>query len=349
MKRTCLLILASLLLFSLAGVASAAEPTELTFVNYDVPTSLSGILGIAIEEEIAKHTDGKVKVKTYWGTSLLKGAEALEGVEDGVVDMAIVNPNYYPNKLPLNGVYATFVQGPESGKALMWLYKVIFDRVPELRQEVEKYNQIPLIAFSVMPKTVASTKPIASIADFKGKKMRAANRWGLGQLEAAGAIPVSVPWNDCYMALQTGTIDAVYTNHDSIHGSKLDEVGPNVFYLKPLWSGTKFMITINKNTWDRFSRESQDKIKAAFDVVEKRYIEAFDTMWQEVADKQKELGYTINYVTLEEVEEFVKMPKIIELQETWIKEREAEGMKNAREVFEKVRETLNEALEMEKK
>jgi TRAP-type C4-dicarboxylate transport system substrate-binding protein len=337
-----------LFVFSCLGSASTAQATELTFVDYDTPTSLSGFIGTAIKEEIGRHTDGEVTVKIFWGTSLLKGPESLEGVQDGVIDMGIINPNYYPNKLPMNGVYAVFPQGPKSYESLAWLYKVIFDRVPELKQELLENNQVPLLAFSVMPKTVASTKPIASIADFKGKKMRAANRWALSQLEAAGAIPVSVPWSDCYMALETGTIDAVYTNHDSVHAAKLDEVGPNVFLLPQLWSGTKFMITINKDRWDGFSPETREQIMTAMNVVNERYGKEFEKKWQDVVDEMVEIGYTVNQATDEEIAEFVNLPAMAEIQEVWITEREKEGVKDARAIFEKVKTTVEEALAREK-
>ncbi len=337
-----------LFVFSCLKGASTAQATQLTFVDYDTPTSLSGFIGTALKEEIEKHTEGEVTVKIFWGTSLLKGPESLEGVQDGVIDLGIINPNYYPNKLPMNGVYAVFPQGPKSYESLAWLYKVIFDRVPELKQELLNNNQIPLLAFSVMPKTVASTKPIASIADFKGKKIRAANRWALSMLEAAGAIPVSVPWSDCYMALQTGTIDAVYTNHDSIHAAKLDEVGRHVFLLPQLWSGTKFMITINKGRWDGFPQQTRDQIMAAMDVVSERYGKEFEERWITVANEMRDMGCTVNVATDEEIAEFVNLPIMEELQETWIAEREAEGVKDAKAIFEKVKATVEEAIARDK-
>jgi len=333
--------------FCMAALANAA-PIELTFVDYDTPTSLSGALGQMIKEEIEKHTEGQVKIKVFWGTSLLKGAEILNGVKDGTVDMGIVNPNYYPGELPLNGVYAILPQGPSKVASLNWLYSVIFERVPQLKAELLNYNQIPLFAFSVLPKAIASTKPIASMSDFKGKKIRASNRWGLAQLEAAGAIPVSVPWSDCFMALQTGTVDAVYTNLDSIRSSKLDEVAGNVFLMRQVWSGTKFIVSINNNTWNSLSKDLQGKIMTAMNSVRKRYGEAYDKKWDEAVKEEKKIGIVVNSLTDEEVVKWVSMPAMENLQKTWIKENEEKGVKNAAEIFEQIKASVREAIERDK-
>jgi hypothetical protein len=61
-----------------------------------------------------------------------------------------------------------------------------------------------------------------------------------------------------------------------------------------------------------------------------------------------EIGYTVNQATDEEIAEFVNLPAMAEIQEVWITEREKEGVKDARAIFEKVKTTVEEALAREK-
>lgn len=333
-----------LLLVFLAGSASAEKRLELSFAEYDNPGSLSGQAAQFTKEEIEKATEGKVQIKIFWGDSLIKGSEALRAVQEGTVDMAHINPNYFPGQLPMNGAYALIPQGPQKYDNVNWLYKNIFEKVPELKDELAKNKQIPLFAYSVLPKSIASTKPIASLNDFKGKKIRASNRWALGHLEAVGAVPVSVPWSDCFMALQTGTVDAVYTNLDSIHTAKMDEVGKNVFLLKPIWSGTKFIITINTDVWKELPSPLQEKITEAMDIVAKRYGEEYEKTWDQVVKEQKNAGFTINSITEDEVAHWISLPVIGDLEEIWIAEQKKKGVANAKEILEKIKTLVSEAV-----
>ena len=43
-------------------------------------------------EDVKEATAGKIKFQEYWGGSLLKGREILEGVEHGVTDLALLCP-----------------------------------------------------------------------------------------------------------------------------------------------------------------------------------------------------------------------------------------------------------------
>lgn len=333
--------------FSVMGISSANAAVQLTFAEYDAPGTLSGYAAELVKEEIEKATDGEVTVKIFWGGSLLKGKEMLRGVSEGMVSMGHVNPNYFPNQLPMNGAYAVLPQGPSEYENINWLFKESMTKVPELQEELLKNNQVTLFEFAVLPKSLTSTKPIASLADYKGYKIRASNRWALSMLEAAGAVPVSVPWSDCFMALQTGTVDAVYTNLDSIHRSKLDEIAPNIFLCKPLWSGTKFITTINKKTWDKMSEETQKQIWTAMDRVAERYAAEFEKTWDQVVKEMTDMGCVMNSITPEDVKTWSNMPVIEELQATWIKEQEERGVDNASDIFKRLKAAVDEAIARE--
>ena len=75
-----------------------------------------------------------------------------------------------------------------------------------------------------LPGAFTGKNPLTSLDDIEGDKWRAGDKWGLRFLENAGAVPVSVPWGDVYMALQTGVIDGCFTNYDGLHLMKFDEV-----------------------------------------------------------------------------------------------------------------------------
>lgn len=337
-----------LIVTSITTVFATEKPIVLTLAEFDTPAGLAGEGVKILQEEIAEKTNGRVELKVYWGGSLLKGKEILRGVADGIVDMGHINPNYYPNLLPMNGVYAVIPQGPDKFINQAWIFNTCMEQIPEFKAEFIANNQIPIYLYGVLSKTLTSTKPITCLADYKNKKIRASNRWALSMLEAAGAVPVSVPWSDCFMALQTGTIDAVYTNLDAIHRVKMDEVGQNIFLCRSLWSGTQFIFTINLDTWNKLPEDIQEQIMDATKSSAIRYGEAYDKEWKRCVEEQKELGYVVNVITPEDVEKWASMPVIEELQAEWVKLNENLGVKNVSEIIKQVKEIVKQGIEREK-
>jgi TRAP-type C4-dicarboxylate transport system substrate-binding protein len=347
--------ISSIILFALVLIVSCIitvfateKPITLTLAEYDTPIGLAGEGVKILQEEIAEKTNGRVELTIYWGGSLLKGKEILRGVADGVADMGHINPNYYPNQLPMNGVYAVIPQGPDKFVNQAWIFNTCMEQIPELKAEFIANNQIPIYLYGVLSKTITSTKPITCLADYKDKKIRASNRWALSMLEAAGAVPVSVPWSDCFMALQTGTIDAVYTNLDAIHRVKMDEIAPHIFACRSLWSGTQFIFTINLNTWNKLPEDIQGQIMDATKSSAIRYGEAYDKEWKKCIAEQKEMGCVVNVITPEDVEKWASMPVIEELQAKWVKESGDRGVKNAGELLKQIKEIVKQGIEREK-
>jgi len=343
-----ILFVSILIVTYITTVFATEKPITLTLAVYDNSIGLAGQHYTILQEEIEKKTNGRVNVKIYWSSSLLKGKEMLRGVADGTVDMAVINPNYYPNQLPMNGAYAIIPMGPDKYKYKSWVFNTGIERISEIRAEFTKNNQVPIYTFVLLPKIATSTKPIASLEDFKGKKIRAASRWLLEMLGGSGAVPVSVPWSDCYMALQTGTIDAVLTNLDGIHNSKLDEIGKNIYLCPQIWNSSAFTITMNTDTWNKLPNDIQEQIIEAKNWTSIRYGEAFEKEWNRIVAEQKEMGCVINKMTPEEAEIWGNLPAIEDVEAKWIKETEKRGVENAAVILRQIKEIVAEGVKRER-
>ncbi len=295
--------------------------------------------------QIDKYTDGRVQIKPYWGGALLKGKEILKGVEDGIVDIGRVNPAYYPTELLLEQLLITFTQGPGDFMVGLELHNKLFEEFPEFEAEFTQYNQKTLFKTRVNNMCVTCTEPFTSFEDFKGKRIRASSSTMLNWLEGAGAIPVSIPWGDCYMALSTGQIEGVYTNIDGIHLTHLDEAAPNIFTSKSLTLVLYYLDTINLDTWDRLPKDVQEQLLAATDAAEKDYAELFTKEVDRCIAEMKEEGIVVTQWTEEDLCKFRSMPIISELQQEWVKNAEAAGIDNAAQILERTKELVKEALE----
>ena len=339
------LIFGAVLLTAALWFGSAqAKPITLTLADSTAPVGLRGNGLQAFVEEVEKHTNGQVKIQVHWGESLMKSKEILDGIKNGIVDIGYINGNYYPKKMMINGAFALFPQGPRKFTNQYWFYKQCFETVPAIKNELESLKLKPVFITSVLPVAVVSTKPFTKFEDFKDKRIRASSRWWLKQLEAAGAVPVSIPWGDCYMALQTGTIDGVFTNRDGEHRTKLDEVAKNVYTCQDIWPGMPLIYAINIDKWNKLSPEIQKQIEAAGESAAQRFETLFDNEWSRVEAEQREMGCVITPASKENIEKWVNMPIHNELRQVWIKEAEAAGVKDAAETMSAMESLLKQAL-----
>lgn len=323
------------------------KPITLTVADYKNPSDLTGKGLLVLQEEIEKKTNGMVKLKIYWSESLLKGKEILRGVEDGVADMGNVNPNYYPNQLPIGGVFNVIPRGPAKYESQLMIYKKVMEEVPAWKEEFFAHNQIPIYIFAMSDKAICSTKKMESLDDFKNQKMRAASRWLLKMIEGAGATPVSVPWGDCYMALQTGTIDSVLTNLGSLHHAKLDEVAQDILLLPGLWAKPAVFYTINTDVWNSLSEEIQEQIKEAIESTNVRYSELYAEDWSTCISETKEMGCRVNSLSKDDMNKWTNMSVVDEIQAQWVEEMEKQGFEEAKEILEKIKNIVADVVETE--
>jgi len=104
--------------------------------------------------------------------------------------------------------------------------------------------------------SVASKKPINSIADFKGVKMRAPTGTATSLLKAMGASPVNLAGGEVYNALEKGVIDAAdlsdYVANKSLGLHKVAKYALVDFHSMPVLS-----FTVNKQKWNSQPKDIQ--------------------------------------------------------------------------------------------
>ena len=260
MKRLIASLVAFFMILGLSG-AAMAKKYQFTFATNCPENTMRGVAEKQFLEELEKLSNGQIKIMPYWAQSLVKGKEILKSVQDGVVDLGFINVNYYPKRLLLNGATGLMEQGPTKYENMIGVYNTIYETVPELTQEFLKYKQRPVYIYSALPYSFSTKKPLTDFDGLKGMKARSSSRWKLADLGALGAVPTSVAFSECYMALQTGTIDTVLTNVDAQSRAKLYEVAPNIMVAEEMWLAIPFMITMNEKKFQALP----DELKTVFE------------------------------------------------------------------------------------
>jgi len=245
-------------------------------------------------DEVEKRTGGKVKIQTGWSEAFGKVAELPDLVRTGAVQMAALAPGYYAKQLPLWECLSAMpfvTYDPAVTLRLVWeLYRTF----PVMEEELVKNNIKYLYIGVLNPYKFLSVKPIRTLADMNGMKVRS---WGTMvpvALKTVKAVPVSISVADAYDAFARGTVDvqvgpadmqvgqgwhelAKYMTHVNLNSPLAASGAINLDYWKTLPPDIqKVMIEVGKEHEKVHLQMLKDTEERAFDVMKKRGIEFID-------------------------------------------------------------------------
>jgi tripartite ATP-independent transporter DctP family solute receptor len=132
----------------------------------------------------------------------------------------------------------------------------------KLLDSLESSRLKGLTFYSSGARSFYSTKPITSIEDLKGLKIRVVqNKLNIDLMSALGASATPMAYGEVYSALQTGVIDAAENNYPSYYSSKHYEVAKN--YIIDAHQRVPEVLIMSKAAWDKLSPDDQAIVKEA--------------------------------------------------------------------------------------
>ena len=326
----------------------AAASTTLKYSDHDPTNGMrTDFVDKVWLKTIKEKAGDDVDIQTFWGGSLLGSKEILKGIGDGITEMGFVYPGHYPGQLPAHTIFRLFPRGPKKFADMLWFYREVYKKVPAFQAELKKAHVKTLLFTAGLPGAFVGKKPLHSLADIKGQKWRAGDKWSLRFLQNAGAQPTSIPWGDTYMALQTGAIDGCYTNYDGAHLMKFDETAPNVLVSKSLWYGIPFLHLINENTFNRLSTKTQQENLDASDIAEKKFAKVYDDAFTQIVKDERAAGVKVTFMTDDDLIKWEDSDELEGLQQQWVKEAQQAGLKNAEQVMKQVKDIYAQAMKRE--
>ena len=212
--------------------------------------------GMRFAEEVKKATDGRVEITVHPGGALgLKGPEAMAAVRDGLVPIAEFSFEQQNGEVPFAslGAMPGLAMGYDETETLLEIMRPHMDRI------FSDYNQKLLYAVPWPGQAVYTKKPIESLDDLKGYKLRGANARAVEFFETLGAAPVLLPWAEVVPSLASGVIDGVSTSSSSGVDGKFWEFMSHMSRFD--WSNPLSTVTVNLDSWNALSPEDRDAIE----------------------------------------------------------------------------------------
>lgn len=184
--------------------------------------TVTQIFSETFANEVARLSDGKLKIQVYPNSTLGGDRDLLETCADG--DIPFIVQNTAPQ--------VTFMQD-----LAVFDLPCVFDSLEECRETIDQPQFYSLISdiytdggyhllgmadqgFRVM----STNKPVTSIEDFKGQKIRTMeNRYHLTFWKSLNANPTPMNFSEVYIGLQQHTIDAQENPYEVITSNRLYE------------------------------------------------------------------------------------------------------------------------------
>jgi TRAP-type C4-dicarboxylate transport system substrate-binding protein len=159
---------------------------------------------------IEKETRGAVRWKSIAGAQIADCKTTFTAVKDNLMQGGLAIPTYVPNLLPSNAmIYSTVIPGDDVVAAAGAGSETLLLNCPSCLEEYKKLNAIPLSPYPGAASVFACTRPVKTVADLRGKRVRALGA-AVELVKLAGGTPVSVTLPDTVPILQRGGLDCVY-------------------------------------------------------------------------------------------------------------------------------------------
>ncbi|HUL95277.1 MAG TPA: TRAP transporter substrate-binding protein [Usitatibacter sp.] len=211
-------------------------------------------------DDVDKGTGGKVKITLHANASLFKAPEIKRAVQGNQAQIGEILISGYSNEDPVYGVDSVpFLATSYAEAAKLWKASR-----KAIEERFAKQGLMVLYAVPWPPQGIYSSKPLASVADMKGLKMRTYNPYTSRIAELAGAQPVTIQVAELAQAFATGAVNANITSGATGYDTKAWEVVKN-YYDTQAWL-PKNIVFVNKSAFDALDKASQAAVlKAAAD------------------------------------------------------------------------------------
>lgn len=265
------LTLTTLLLPTIAAQAQTAKPaspTTLSF-NWEGAYGRTNILvwpfrpGGRYEQLITEHTNGNIKLDIK--DKLFGLMDSAYAIGDGRVLMGTQSIPAASGTYPLldfGGIPGFFSEMPAGATEFA---SAFLD--PKMMAVWDNYSKqagfkIVGTAISLANNSLWGNKPIRTLADFKGVKMRASGRTQTSALRAIGGSPLTLSMAEIEDALSRGTVDAITTSKSFGAERGLMQLAKyvSIWPITPIFAQ---FIAINIKAWEKLDQAQKDGILRA--------------------------------------------------------------------------------------
>ena len=252
-----------------AASASARDFRSADVHAKDFPTNMAvKYMG----EQLSKATGGKDNIKIFGDSSLGSEKDTVEQVKIGAIDMVRVSTATFHGIVPESMIPSLPFLFRDMDHFRKAMYGAQGDRI---LAAFDKAGFVGLCLYESGARSIYAKKPVKTIADMKGLKVRVQQSdLMVSMIGALGASATPMPFAEVYTGLKTGLLDAAENNIPSYEEAKH-------FESAPIFSETGHVMTpevlvFSKKVWLTLTPEEQAAIRKAAKESVPYYVKLWD-------------------------------------------------------------------------
>ena len=293
---------------------NTANAVTLKLAVFIPPKSVSGSRVLTpIANMIEKESKGDLKIKIFYGGQLGRSPrKQYELVTNGIADMSYIVDIYMSGQFPDTSIFElpyNIRRGTEGSLARWRMYEA---------GHLRGYKDVKAVGLWMSePGGIHTRKPMKSLADIKGMKIRATGRVATAYLKQYGAIPVGMPVTKVTEAIDRGVLDGLMQSWVGLVTFRTHNV-VKYHYEAPVGALT-FSIVLNKKKWNKLSASQQALLnKYGGEYMARKAGNAFDKLGHERKTKhQKDADRT--FISLSAAELKKARADVQPIYDAWVK------------------------------
>lgn len=260
MRKLIALAAAAIALPLAAGApAAAADKTEIRLAHHMPLTHHMHRGAEAIATYFNERSD-TYEIHIFGAGQLYTEKALVQAVQSGGVEMSFTTVGFWSGTAP--GViamdYPGLLGGYDKGEAALngEFGKALAADIAKGGVEV-----LGWLHFGTNPVIINNKRPVKTLADFEGLKLRSPNPMGAALFDAIGAASVVMASSEVYLAMQRGTIDGTLTGATAVTQRKFYEVGPYATYVPLQYSAHP--VAVNGRFWESLPDDQKALLQEA--------------------------------------------------------------------------------------
>jgi C4-dicarboxylate-binding protein DctP len=278
---------------------AAAQSATVMRLSHQYPPShhIAQVLN-GFAQDVKARTNGSVDVQVFPAEQLARVAENFPGVARGAFEAAVATNFTWGNTIPeMSAQTIPFFFGDlEKNRRFPQ------SEARKFLDQVTGRRAVRSVAWLFTTNRAIFTsqrKPLVSVEDFRGVKIRGINSLIDNALTAVGAAPAATPAPEVVGALQSGVLDAGLTDVSAAVSRRFYEV-QKYGTVSPFFS-VSTQVYVNPRWWDRLQPAQREAIEAALAKAETEAVDVTVRTADAAVGELREKGMTVHEQTSEQV------------------------------------------------
>jgi tripartite ATP-independent transporter DctP family solute receptor len=248
------------------------------------------LAALAFAKSVSQKTNGKIEVQVFPQSQLGGEVQMTQALRTGTQDMMISGQAAMVNTIKQWEIFD-----------VPYLFGSVDDANQVLQGPVGKkfidmmlpYNMVGLAWISVGERNLfTARKTINSLSDMKDLKVRVMQSPGyIAGYKALGANPTPLAYNQVFLALSQGLVDAADTSPEQFIQDKFADVAKHYYVTRVNY--LPVVIAISKSTWTRLTPDLQKAVQEAAQVAAQFDLKEYRKEYDDALAQMKKQGVQV--------------------------------------------------------